>query len=326
MKDFIPEIIGQEKAKKALKVLFENASVTKRLPPIGLIASKGSGKSMIAKAIARNICKTDGTGPRKFIRINAAAYTSMDSFIDGVILPFMNGQEVTLFIDEASELSKKVTMALLTILEDSDDGFAEYQYPGGVLNFDFHKQTFIFGTSEPQKVFHALMSRFKKIELAQYTRDELKEVVIGRLSLLNKFSYDDDAMDDILGVVRTNPRDARKLADEIRDNMLFRKVTNLNGAVWKKIKSSLGVYPLGLTETEIRVLQYLKDRTLVPGGAEGTSLTQLASSLDMTRECVQRDAEKLLLAKNFLAIGIKGRKVTKFGLEYLESLAKNTIV
>ena len=42
---------------------------------------------------------------------------------------------------------------------------------------DFRKITFLFATTEAQDIFHALMDRCERIDLQEYTHEELAEIV-----------------------------------------------------------------------------------------------------------------------------------------------------
>ena len=55
------------------------------------------------------------------------------------------------------------------MLADSKENRTTYSHGDVDINIDFTRHTFLFATTEPHKVFHALMSRLWKIDLDHYT-------------------------------------------------------------------------------------------------------------------------------------------------------------
>jgi len=80
---------------------------------------------------------------------------------------------------------------------------------------------------------------------------------------------------------------------------------------WKTLKQKLSILPLGLNQTELRVLQTLKAKTEM-------TLTNLSAVTGMTRSSLQKDFEIWLLKNNLIQIVEKGRMLTVKGHEYLK--------
>ena len=53
--------------------------------------------------------------PKPFLELNCSSIRSVQQFFDGVVMPYVDGKDITILFDEASELPRDLTMALLTI-------------------------------------------------------------------------------------------------------------------------------------------------------------------------------------------------------------------
>ena len=165
---------------------FERTGV---VPNMMLTAPKGAGKTMLARAFARNLILPDTMQPKKYIELNCATIKNLRQFVEMIMIPYMQNNDATFLFDECHMLPKDVTMALLTITNPNKNNFNTFSYEGSDIDIDFRKLTFLFATTEPQEVFHALIDRMERIDLDDYSYDEL-----GQILLLNtdriKFSGD----------------------------------------------------------------------------------------------------------------------------------------
>ena len=114
--EYWPDIVGQSIAKRKLEFHLKNYDASSIMPHLMFIAPKGCGKTMMAKATGKNLAYDGVTKP--LIELNCSTLKSVGQFINQVIIPHVNQRECTVLFDEASELPKDVTMALLTILKN----------------------------------------------------------------------------------------------------------------------------------------------------------------------------------------------------------------
>ena len=115
--ELFPKIVGQDRAKRRLKFYIDGYRASHVIPHLMFIAPKGCGKTMMAKALGKNLTlKDDPTKPKPFLEINCSTIKSVKQLFNQIIIPHVNQKECTILFDEASELPKDVTMALLTIL------------------------------------------------------------------------------------------------------------------------------------------------------------------------------------------------------------------
>jgi len=305
-----PDIIGQAAAKRRLNFYLDGHEKTSVLPHLMFVAQKGGGKTTLAKATARKLRQSDDpTKPKEFLEINCSTIKNVKQFFNQVIIPHVHQQEITVLFDEASELPKDVEMALLTICNPNPDHWNTFSFEDYVVDFDFRRQSFMFATTEAQSIFHALMDRCERVDLEEYSHNEL-----GRIVQLNRpdVVFDHGVLDEIATVLRGNARAAQKMAGNIQSSLGSRN--RFAVADWNELKYALGILPLGLTRIELQILNVLQRK---PNGA---SLTFLAANTGMTTECIRRDFEMFLQKQGLMEISRGGRKITSKGQTYLKEL------
>ena len=311
--DYFNEIVGQENVKRKLSFFLDGYQKTSMIPNLIFFAEKGSGKSLFANKIAKNLT-VDGL-PKRAKEINCTSIKSVVKLCENILLPFVQGNCCTLFFDEASELRSDVGNALLTILNPNKSNTNTFSC--GDLNFDidFKKHSFIFATTDPQKVIPALINRCHRIDLEPYKDNELMDIVKKNIDL-TKVTFDDKVVEEIPTVLRHNPRCAQMMATDIFTYCMQYGVKVFDVECWNKLKKHLNIKPNGLNVTEIRILQKLQ---LTPN----CRLTDLAASMGMSTGAIQRDGELYLLRENLMKVS-GGRSLTASGTEYLKELSKTS--
>lgn len=307
--------IGQESVKKKLRFHLRAYKESGIVPHLMLVAPRGYGKTMLAVEFSKLLESRVKKGEvKKTLIVNCSTIKSVTSFFDNLILPYgLHGdKEVTFIFDECSEIPDCVTMALLTILNPNKENKNFYLYKGSSLVFDFSKQTFLFATTEPQKVYHALMDRTRRIDFEDYTCSELAEIMSRSL---DPFKIEKGLLEIVANNVRSNGRQAIAMANDISNYIKGFKQNSFSEQDWNKLCSELSVRPLGLNDIEIRLLKILKERGEV-------KLTCLASILNMTRDSVQHDVEVYLQKRNLIQTTTTGRALTTAGRNYMDDLEK----
>ena len=311
--ELFPQIVGQSRAKRRLKFYLDGYNASNIIPHLMFIAPKGCGKTMLAKAVGKHLVqKDDPSKPKPFLEINCSTVKSVKQLFNQIIIPHVNQKECTILFDEASELPKDVTMALLTVLNPNASNRTSFSVEHNVVDFDFSMQSFIFATTEAQHIFHALMDRCERIDLEEYTYDELAEIV---KRVLPDINFEDKALKDTSSVLRGNARAAQKMAMNIRTYLASRRKADYDKVDWAYLKHHLAILPLGLSPIELQVLEFLD-------GRKHCSLTYLAAKTGLTKSCLQRDFEMYLQKHNLMEITTEGRAITAKGKEYLKSHQK----
>lgn len=301
--NYFEGIIGQDQAKRELSFWLDSYQKTGYMPHLGIFGEKGNGKSHIAKAIAKNLVDLKTRLPKKAKVINSATVKSVGQLVEEVFLP-NDGAPVTYFFDEAHSLPKVgVTPALLTILEPNKRRQTSFSYDGMVLDFDFTQVSFIFATTEPHLMFHALKDRMEKIELEHYSVEELGKILA--LNLGDEVTVDPTILPDIASYIRQNGRAAYKMAEKIK--ALGAKA--FGKTEWQSLKDHLGLVWKGLSRHEIMMLKVLAE-------CGEMSEQHLASRLGMPSQVLRRDVQVYPMRLGLVTIDGK-RKISQEGRNYL---------
>jgi Holliday junction resolvasome RuvABC ATP-dependent DNA helicase subunit len=321
MNDIFPEIVGQEHTKKKLKFYLDSYHQTSLMPNVLLTAGKGCGKTLFAEKIAEQlleyqnkkpVMKADGVTPKKksWIPLNAASIPNFRWFAEKVLVPHCVGKASTIFIDECSDLKEDVSTNLLTLLNPNTNNRNTLAFDEVNLDIDFRLNTFIFATTNVEKMNEPLVNRLKRFELQPYTKSDLGKVIVKSIP---DVSFMDGVLEDVASVVRGNCRRAVEMALDIKTYLGSN--TRFGNSEWSSLKKILSIRPLGLSDMEIQILEFLRDRS------EGTSLTSLSAKTGLSRTALQQDYEMYLQSQSLMEIKNQhGRRITSRGMEYLKSL------
>lgn len=312
--NYYENLIGQKEAKSILSFYLDSYKHTKIFPHLLLIAPKGTGKTEFARETGRilraNYC-VDGEDKR-MIEINSSTITSPKAFIESLVIPYLLDKPCTLFFDEAHEINPKLTAILLTILNPSRSNKNKLRYGDMEFNFDFTKLTFIFATTDRQKMFKPLVDRMTQVCLVDYDNVEIAEIMKSNMS--EGLTADDDALLFMANHSRYNGRDAAKLGgQEGISSYLFgacKRHFTIEDA--RKLVRIIGRFPLGLSSQEIKILQAIASKASI-------SLTQIASKSGLGKSA-QQDLETYLLKHDLIEIDSSRRKITAYGQNYLKQV------
>ena len=338
-------VVGQVNPKKEFNFYLDGYYARRMVPHMAIIAPKGQGKTKIARAFAKGLYQYDKQGelmwgyykvdadgkpnwvscpkdaivagkiikPKKkpLVEVNCSSLRKggVKGFINSILVKYVVDKDVTVFFDEASEIPHDVSMALLTILEPNATNRTQYVFDEYVCDFDFRRQSFIFATTESQKVFHALLDRCERITLQEYSLKDLADIVQIHAPAI---TFEAGLLDEIATVLRGNARAAQKMSEKILSYLRGR--THFTRDMWKDLKGILSIHPLGLNAIEIQVLRFLRERP------NGTSLTRLSAKSGMSRAQIQQDSELYLAKYDLMEITTTGRNITTRGLDYLKEV------
>jgi Holliday junction resolvasome RuvABC ATP-dependent DNA helicase subunit len=301
-KENYSEIVGQEKTKAKLNFLLEGFKQTKIMPHLLFVAPRGCGKTMIAQETAKIMNRN------KNIIVNCSTIKNVKSFFNQIMLPYVFDKDVTIIFDEASELPRDVTMALLTILNPNTNNQNEFTFEDGTYNFRFNQNSFIFCTTEAQKIFHALADRLYRIDMEDYSYISLGKIIQNNLKSKSQF-IELDVIDEVASVCRGNARQAQSMANQISSYLMSKNSNKLTSGGWSEIKGKLSIYPLGLSEIELNIIKILKEHGEV-------RLTNLSAKTNLTKDMLQKNVEMYLMRNSLIEIRPTGRALTKKGHDY----------
>ena len=221
----------------------------------------------------------------------------------------MNDQDVTVFLDEAHDLPKKLVTTFLTIFNTEKGSIKEFTYRDMEFTFDFSRQSYFFATTELDKLFPPFKDRLTVVDFVPYSDEETKEIIKLRIP---DVKFEDSALSDIVTTVRGNARSAVKRAKEVEMFCESKNDSSFSMKEWEDLRHKVNINKNGLTNTELQVLRALRDRG-------PSTLTMLSAITGMSRTSLQRDVETHLLKVNYLRID-GTRQITGTGLTFLEQV------
>ena len=308
MNDYFSHLIGQDNVKKKLNFYLKAYRATSVCPFLNLVGAKGLGKTLFAKEFAKNLNNKDGA-KRPFLELNCSTIKNNAQFFEQIFIPIIMNNEITILFDEAHALPKDLTMAFLTIFNTEKANTKEFVYDDQTFTFDFTKQTFIFATTESDKLFPPLKDRLSTVDFEQYSTNNLSDIIKLNCEGVN---FSKDALDALSLTVRGNARNAVMRSKEI---VLYCESENKNTFDlndYARLTDLLGILPHGITCTEKQILQILSDRG-------SCKLQTLSAVTGLSPTSLRRDHEIYLLRKNFMQIDGE-RKITNFGKNLIQSL------
>ncbi len=176
MNDYFSNLIGQDNVKKKLNFYLKAYQATSVCPFLNLVGAKGLGKTLFAKEFAKNLKNRDGS-KRPFLELNCSTIKNNAQFFEQIFIPLIMNNEITILFDEAHALPKDLTMAFLTIFNTEKTNKKEFVYDEQTFEFDFTKQTFIFATTESDKLFPPLKDRLSTVDFEPYNTNNLGEII-----------------------------------------------------------------------------------------------------------------------------------------------------
>jgi Holliday junction resolvasome RuvABC ATP-dependent DNA helicase subunit len=308
MSNYFPDLIGQQAVKKKLSFYLDAFHKTSQSPFLLMAGAKGLGKTEFAKAFAQNLCNKDGD-KRAFLELNCSTIKNNEQFFEQIFMPIIADNEVTILFDECHALPKDLTMAFLTIFNAEANSRKNFEWNGQNFEFNFKQQTFIFATTETDKIFPPLKDRLTTIDFEAYNEEELSEIV---KLCAPEVEIDDDCLVEVASTIRGNARSAVKRAKEIVLYCGAEEDYSFSLANFRDLSDKVGILPHGLTHTEKQILQFLKK-------VGEATLTGISARIGLSKTALQRDHELYLLNKNLMEIDGK-RKITRFGRQLCEAL------
>jgi Holliday junction resolvasome RuvABC ATP-dependent DNA helicase subunit len=316
-KDHFAHLIGQSKLKAQLRFYLNSFRETQILPTILLVGGRGSGKTEFAVSLARNLrMESLGGRPKPLLTINSSTLKNVRQFVEDIVLKYVNDQTLTLFFDECHALPESVQTALLTILNPNKKNSNLFRYEDSEILFDFKKVSFVFATTDPQKLVGPFKDRCRVLHMDEYEYSDLGRIV--RENLDEGLNIPDEVIDHVASVCRGNARNAVLMAkDNIVQYMKGNRVAQLCNKHWESLCDVLGIMPMGLESSEVQVLKALSEFPT------GCSLNNLSAKTGFTRQAIMLEFESYLVKKGLMQIKSGGREITIKGKDYLNKFVFN---
>ena len=160
--DMFEGLVGQDTLKSRLNFYSDAKKATGTLPFLLFNGAKGLGKTEFAKAFAKSLGKP-------MIEINCSTIRNAEQFFEQVFIPAILDKDVTILLDEAHALPKDLEMAFLTIFNIEGAKTKRFEFGESSLLFEFERQTFLFATTELDKLFPPFKDRLTQLDFEPYS-------------------------------------------------------------------------------------------------------------------------------------------------------------
>ncbi|MGH8544266.1 MAG: AAA family ATPase [Gammaproteobacteria bacterium] len=324
--DIIGNARAVEQIREAITASKKNGSP---LPHMLLFGPPGTGKSTLAKITSMAF----GGG---FFETTASTLEQPQDMIRFIWQMNLERERTSnpsvLFIDEIHQLgAAKGRLAIdqesvYPLLEDwemphnlirktvRDVKGTEYTMTtNSVLAWPF---TCIGATTEPGVLSQPLLRRFLiHVELDPYTESEIAQIIQGSARRLG-WTITEGAAEKLARYGRRNPGTANGLLTSANNRAVATDRDVIDEAVADEVIERLRLYPLGLTETDVRVLRLLYDRS-----PKGVGQAEISRAIGISLSQFACMCEPYLRLLGFVET-LSRRVIRPEGISYLAQIGK----
>ena len=301
----IDEFVGQARTKQTLQIAIDAAKIRQESLDHAIIyGPPGLGKTTLSHIIASEMG----------VPIRVTSGPAIERAGDmAAVLTSLQPNEV-LFIDEVHRLNRVVEEVLYSAMEDF---FLSWMVGKGLaarsVNLRINPFTLVGATTRYSMVSAPLRDRFGSVWRLEYYDAEEMNVIVERSATILEAEHDSEGVEEISRRSRGTPRVANRLLKRTRDYALVKAGNCITGPVARAALQQLNVDPLGLDQSDHRLLSTIIDK--FDGGPVG--LETLAAALNEDSDTIMDVWEPFLLQLGFLDRTPRGRVATRLAYEHL---------
>ena len=301
----LDEYIGQEKAKKNLKIYMEAAKQRGDvLDHVLFYGPPGLGKTTLAGIIANEM----GT----HLRVTSGPAIEKPGEMAAILNNLQEGD--VLFVDEIHRLNRQGEEVLYPAMEDyAIDIMIGKGSSARSIRLELPRFTLVGATTRAGLLTAPLRDRFGVVQHMEfYTESELTEIVLHSAAVLSA-EIDTEGASEIARRSRGTPRLSNRLLKRVRDFAMVQYDGRITKEVAEMALDLLEVDRFGLDQTDRRLLLTIIRK--FEGGPVG--LDTLAAAIGDDTGTIEEVYEPYLIKNGFLNRTPRGRVATRQAYEHL---------
>ena len=295
----LSEYIGQEKAKRNLKIFIEAAKLRgEALDHVLLYGPPGLGKTTLAGIIANEM--------DTHLKITSGPAIEKPGDIAAILNGLQDGD--ILFIDEIHRLNRQVEEVLYPAMEDyAIDIMIGKGSTAKSIRLNLPHFTLVGATTRAGMLTAPLRDRFGVVNRLEFYTDQELTVIVERSADLLNVAIDKEGAREIGRRSRGTPRLANRMLKRVRDFAQVRSDGVINAEIARKALDLLEVDSLGLDATDRNIL------ATMAGKFEGrpVGLETLAASIGEDAGTIEDVIEPFLLQRGLIQRTPRGRMITR---------------
>ncbi|UUD37182.1 Holliday junction DNA helicase RuvB [Mycoplasmopsis californica] len=299
--------IGQESVKKTIKTMINSKlKQNKTLDHILFYGMPGTGKTTLANIISQQINT----------KVHYAQGPMLDRKSD-IITLFNNIKENdVVFIDEIHGINKNIEELLYSIMQDFKiDIVIGKDANSKMVRINIKPFTLIGATTKLHQIAQPLRDRFGYIAKFQpYNIDDIAQIITNYITD-RQLDISDKEIIYIAQFAKYTPRIALNLIERIIDFSVANNTQKITINNIKKYLTIMGIYKYGLNDEHIEYLKVLNEDNKY----NYFSLDLIAGITNYDKENILMEIEPILLQLKFIIKTSRGRRITKAGIEYINS-------
>ena len=302
---FLKDYIGQEKAKKNLKIYIEAAKQRNdSLDHVLFYGPPGLGKTTLAGIIANEM--------GVHMKVTSGPAIEKPGEMAAILNNLQEGD--VLFVDEIHRLNRQVEEVLYPAMEDfAIDIMIGKGATARSIRLDLPHFTLVGATTRAGLLTAPLRDRFGVIHhLEFYTEKELKTIIIHSAKILG-VEIDDEGAAEMAKRSRGTPRLANRLLKRVRDFAQVKYDGKINKEVASFALDLLEVDKYGMDQTDRYILNTIIEK--FQGGPVG--LDTLAAAIGEDSGTIEDVYEPYLIQNGFLNRTPRGRVATELAYHHL---------